>query len=913
MSLAPGSRLGPYEIVAPLGAGGMGEVYRGRDAKLGRDVAIKILSTAVAADPDRIARFEREARVLAGLNHPHIAAVYGFQQSDGIDALVMELVEGATLSDRIAHSRLPLDETLAIARQIVDALEAAHEKGIVHRDLKPANIKVRDDGTVKVLDFGLAKALDVVEHEGSAARPSASLSPTLTAPTQLGMILGTAAYMAPEQARGKPVDKRADIWAFGAVLYEMLTGKRAFAADEISDTLAFVITKDPDWTALPPDTPPPIHTLLRRCLDKDRKRRLADIADARFELDDAADPSARLQPRDPSAIGGARGFGRAVPWALAGAATLAAVVAVTSWAPWRPPAAQAGLRLTADFGAPMSLATASGSSTLALSPVGAVLAFVGQPPGGEPQLYIRRLDQLNATTLERGDGVAAPFFSPDGQWLAYFSGGKLKKIPVNGGASIPLADAPNPRGGAWSQDGTIVFAPGSTVPLSRVSATGGAVEPVTKLAATEVTHRWPQIIDGGRAVLFTSSAANGQYEDANLVVQPLPNGTPKVVLTGGFYGRYVPSGHIVFGHAGTLFAAPFDLSRLEVNGPSVPVVQGVSTINGTGAAQFAVGPDGMLVYVAGEGEDINLPLMWLDSRGAATPLRTTRSNWGNIQFALDGRRLAMNITAPNRQIYVYDWARDVLSQLTFDSGSDPVWSPDGRDIAFGSRRESPRVLNLNVRRADGSGEPVRLTTSPRDQVPASWHPSGKFIAFTEVGTSPDVMLLPIDGDSSSGWKPGTPEPLLATQAPEWDPAFSPDGRWLAYSSGTSGRPEIYVQPFPSTGGSKWKVSGESGGRYPVWSRTSKTLMFMAGNGSQLMSASYSVDGNSFHAEKPTVWGEGRFARLNGQRGFDLHPDGTRVVVGGVREPNAPPREDRAVFILNFFDELRRLAPATGKR
>jgi serine/threonine-protein kinase len=891
----------------------MGEVYRGRDAKLGRDVAIKVLSSAFAADTDRVARFEREARVLAGLNHPHIAAVYGFQESDGIDALVMELVEGPTLADRIASGRLPLDDALAIARQIVDALEAAHEKGIVHRDLKPANIKVRDDGTVKVLDFGLAKALDGVEREASAT--SASMSPTLTAPTQLGVILGTAAYMAPEQARGKPVDKRADIWAFGAVLYEMLTGRRAFAAEEISDTLAFVITKDPDWSALPPDTPPSIHTLLRRCLEKDRKRRLADIADARFELDDAADGRAR-EPRVPPAAEGSRGVRRALPWVIAAAATLAAVVAVVRWAPWRAPAARSAVRLTSDFGAQASLVTTNGSPALALSPDGTVLAFTGQRPDDEPRLYLRRLDQLTATPLERADGTASPFFSPDGQWLAYFSGGKLKKIAVNGGASIALADAANPRGGAWAPDGTIVFAPTSTVALSRVADNGGATEPVTTLPKGTVTHRWPQIIDDGRAVLFTSSAANGQYDEANIVVQPLPRGTPKVVLTGGFYGRYVPSGHIVFAHAGSLFAVPFDLQRLEVVGPSVPIVQGVSTINGTGAAQFAIGPDGLLVYLPGENEDINLPLLWLDQHGVVTTLRAARANWGNVQFSPDGRRLAMNITSPRAQIFVYEWARDIMSQRTFDAsgGFSPVWSPDGNDIAYASRTGSDAgAMNLYVRHADGSGESVRLTTSTNSQAPTSWHPSGKFLAFTEITSSSDLMLLPLDGDSSSGWKPGQPEPLVATQAPEWDPAFSPDGRWLAYSSGALGRPEIYVQPFPATSSGKWKVSGDAGGRYPVWSRTSRTLMFMPENGRQLMSSSYTVDGNSFHAEKPTVWGEGQINRLNGQRGFDLHPDGVRVVLGDVRAADARTRGGRAVFVLNFFDELRRLASPTGKR
>jgi hypothetical protein len=573
----------------------MGEVYRARDPKLGRDVALKILSDAFAADPDRVARFEREARVLAGLNHPHIAAIYGFQESGGGDAIVMELVEGPTLADRIHHGRIPLHDALPIAVQIAEALEAAHEKGIVHRDLKPANIKIRDEGTVKILDFGLAKALDA-ELSPGATPGSMSMSPTLTAPTQLGMILGTAAYMSPEQARGKPVDKRADIWAFGAVLYEMLTGQRAFAGDEISDTLAFVITREPDWSALPPDTPPPIHRLLRRCLEKDRKRRLADVADARFELDEAVRPGPVVDPNAAAKVTiDQRSAGRWLPWSLAAAATLLAVVAFALWAPWRIPPARTALRLTVDFGADISL-VANAAATLALSPDGTALAFVGQPQSGEPRLYVRRLNQLNATPLERTDGAAAPFFSPDGQWIAYFAEGKLKKMPVNGGASIALCDVSAPRGGAWADDGTIVFAPASTSSLFRVSAAGGKPEPTTKLAQREVTHRWPQLIDRGKAVLFTSSASNGQYEDANLVVQQLPDGPRKVVVTGGYYGRYLPSGHIVYVHAATLFAVPFDLSRLEIDGPAVPVAEGVSATAGTGAAQFAVSADGTLEY-----------------------------------------------------------------------------------------------------------------------------------------------------------------------------------------------------------------------------------------------------------------------------------------------------------------------------
>jgi len=911
--LNPGTRVGAYEIVGSLGAGGMGEVYRARDAKLGRDVALKILPDAVRTDPERVARFEREARVLAGLNHTHIAGIYGFIESTGADALVMELVDGPTLADRISSGPLPVDDALAIAAQIADALEAAHEKAIVHRDLKPANIKVRDDGVVKVLDFGLAKALDPAEGMPSASG-SVSMSPTLTAPTRLGMILGTAAYMSPEQARGKAVDKRTDIWAFGCVLYEMLAGRRAFHADEISDTLAFVLTKDLDWGLLPATTPPAISRLLRRCLEKDRKRRLADIADARLDIEDALRADDRAAHAS-SAAGRSieapwtRGL---IPWIVAAAATAVAATAVLSWAPWKPALTQPSRRLSAVFGANVSLATTLGNPAIALSRDGSTLAFVGQAAGSAPQLYVRRLDQLNPTRLEGTDGASAPFFSPDGQRIAYFAEGRLKKIATAGGASITLCEAPSPRGGSWADDDTIVFAPASLGPLSRVSASGGDPRPMTRLVEGEVTHRWPQLLDDGKTVVFTASKFNGQYEDAVIVAERPPDGPRTVLATGGYFGRYVRSGHVLYVHAGTLFAVPVDPKSLQPRGSAVPVVESVSAISGVGSAEFAVGSDGTLVYTAGRSEDINAPLLWLDAGGKSTPLRTARANWGNPRFSPDGRRLAMNITGGQRQLWIDDWARDTMSQLTFDpaNGSDPVWSPDGRDIVFASHRGADPVVNLYVQRADGSGQAARLTNSPLNQAPMSWHPSGRFLAFGEAAAPrARLMVLALSGDSVSGWKAGPATPLLDDSRLQQDAAFSPDGRWIAYSLYEVARPEIFVQAFPATGG-KWKVSGDTGGRYPAWSASGHEIMFMSANGTQLLAASYTAEGASFRVEKPRLWGEARIARLNGQRGFDLHPDGTRVVVPGVFQNDAP-KTDTAVFVFNFLDELRRnVAPAT---
>jgi Tol biopolymer transport system component len=926
--LTAGTRIASYEILGSLGAGGMGEVYRARDSRLNRDVAIKVLIPAVANDPDRLARFGREAQVLAALNHPNIAHIHGLEDSSGVPALVMELVDGETLAERIARAPVPPADALAIARQIADALDAAHEKGIVHRDLKPSNIKIRDDGTAKILDFGLAKALDVNEREAPGDRPSASLSPTLTAPTQLGVILGTAAYMAPEQARGKPADKRADIWAFGAVLYEMFTGQRAFAADEISDTLALVLTKEPDWTALPAGTPPACRKLLRRCLDKDRKRRLADIADARFEIDEAAredaaattSAAASTSVTMPPTAPARDALRRILPWSVAAVAIAAAVLFVAMWAPWRSAAPSPPVRVTSELGAPILRGTSPGKA-LEISRSGDTLAFVGEPATGPPELYIRRLHQLIANRAEGTRGAMSPFFSPDGQWVGYFAENKLKKVSVTGGASITLCDAAGARGGSWSEDGTIVFmagvtdnsggGSGRTMSLNRVSASGGQPEAVTTLTDGEITHRWPQMLNGGRAVLYTASTTTGGYEGASIVAQRLPNGPRIVIVRGGYHGRYVASGHLLYMHEGTLFAMPFDLATLSATGPAVPAVEGVRANAGTAAAHFSVSDSGTLAYIPGEGPESNAPIVWLNRDGKVEPLRATPVNWNNIQFAPDGRRVAFDVRGPQTDVWTYDWQRQTPMQLTFAAADDsnPIWSPDGRDIAFASRRAG--VANVYVQHADGTGDAVRLTTSQSTtQVPSSWHASGKFIAFTETqsaSTGQDLMILPLERDGASGWKPGKPYPFLVTPAAEFDAVFSPDGRWVVYTSTESGLPDIYVRPFPGPGG-KWKVSTEIGARFAVWSRSSNELLFRTADARRLMVVSYTVEGDSFRADGPRLWAEGTFGRPNGQRGFDLHPDGRRVAT--VAGPRGTPEaaSDTAVFVFNFLDELRRIAP-----
>ena len=832
MALTPGTRLGVYEITAPLGEGGMGAVFRARDTKLDRDVAVKVLPEAFAHDADRLARFTREAKTLAALNHPHIAAIYGLEESGGITALVMELVEGDDLSQRIKKGAIPIDEALPIAKQIAEALEAAHEQGIIHRDLKPANIKVRPDGTVKVLDFGLAKAMDL--PVGSS--PNVSQSPTITTPamTQAGMILGTAAYMSPEQARGKAVDKRADIWAFGAVLFEMLTGRRAFEGEDVSDTLARVLMKEPDWTAVPATVPAAVVTVMRRCLQKDRKQRVRDIGDVSLALEGAFEtakpPLAAPTPRSVVA--------RALPWALAGTFGVALIAALVLWAPWRSAPVPAPRTLLASIGADASL-TGLGASAI-LSPDGTTLAFVARQEG-PARLFIRKLDQLQAAPLAGTESAENPFFSPDGQWLAFFAGGKLKKIAVTGGAAVTLCDASVGYGGTWANDDTILFSAGVGGTLLRVPVAGGTPAVFGALSPGATRQRWPQALPGGQAVLYSEHSFGTNWNEAAIVVAPLSGGAPKVVVRSGYYGRYVPSGpgspqrdereggHLIYLHDGTLFAVRFDLTRLETVGQAVPALEGIAADSAVGGAQSAVSSEGTLVYVPGTATTAGRPIDWLTRDGTTAVLRATHADWENPRFSPDGQKLAVEISdGKQRDLWVYVWARDTLTQLTFDSSEDraPVWTPDGRRIVFASDRGKAGILNLYWVNADGSGEVSRLTDSPEGQFPWSWHPSGRFLAFNaERGaTNYDLMILPMEGDATRGWTPGTPTVFLSTPAGEGTPMFSPDGRWIAYLSTGAGLTDIYVRPFPGPGG-PWRIS-TSGGLYPRWSLTAPELLFL---------------------------------------------------------------------------------------
>jgi serine/threonine-protein kinase len=571
--------------------------------------------------------------------------------------------------------------------------------------------------------------------------------------------------------------------------------------------------------------------------------------------------------------------------------------------------------------ADVSLATAAGTAvdigtSVALSPDGTLLVFAGQRDSDLPQLYVRRLDQLQATPLPGTEGAASPFFSPDGRWIAFFANDRLKKIAVTGGAAVTLCDAPRGRGGSWSEDGMIIFTPGAVqgqIFLMRVSSAGGTPEPVAAPGDGEVTQRWPQVLPGGKAVLYTGNTVTGGYENANLVVQELPGGPRKVVQAGGYYGRYLRSGHLVYVHSGTLFAAPFDLTRLEATGQPVPVVEGVTSNPSIGSTQFAVSDTGLLVYLPGPGTEENPALSWLNHSGNIAPLRSATANWSNPHVSPDGGRLAIDIDNGQTDVFVYEWARDTMTRVTFDAARDekPVWTPDGRRIVFASSRDN-NVLNLYWQHADGSGEVQRLAESPNLQTPASWHPSGKFLAFTEIRpqTLMDLMILPVEGDEASGWKPGKPTVFLSTPFVEVEPMFSPDGRWIAYHSAESLRNEVYVRPFPGPGG-KWQISTE-GGVNPAWSITRPEIVFQTPD-LRLMVASYSTEGEVFKADKPRVWSERRLIGRPRQRSFDLHPDGERVAVAVASEvENVDVKQDKLVFIVNFFDELRRIAPVATR-
>ncbi len=867
MPLANGTRLGPYEILAPLGAGGMGEVYRARDPRMGREVAIKV-SAEHFSD-----RFEREVRAVAALNHPNICHLYDV----GPNYLVMELIEGDS-----PKGPLPLEEALRIARQIADALEAAHEKGIIHRDLKPANIKITPDGTVKVLDFGLAKR---TEPAASAENPE--VSPTLTIEaTRAGQILGTAAYMAPEQARGKTVDKRADIWAFGVVLYELLTGRRLFHGETISDTLVAVLKEEPDWNRVPVKA----RQLLRSCLEKDPRRRLRDIGDAWRLLEDAP---VRIAAKS------------RLPWAVAG--VLAVVAAIALVAPWRGvtrPTEQPSVRLDLDLGPDVSLGSSTGPAVI-LSPDGTRLVFVSQGPERIPRLFARRLDQPKATPLAKTEGAYAPFFSPDGQWVGFFAQGKLKKTRIDGGEPMSLCDAPAGRGASWGEDGNIIAALDSQVGLSQVPVEGGKAVSVTNFGPGESTHRWPQVLPRGKAVLFNASNASGNFDEAGIAVVSLTDHRRKTLLEhAGMYPRYLPSGHLVYVTKGTLFAVPFDLERLEVRGAAT-LLEAVSISPALGFGQLDFSRSGTLAYRTGGTEGLRT-IQWLDGTGKTESLLTEPAVYLNPKLSPDGSRLAYHVSeGSTSDLWIYDLQRGSKTRLTNGLVTiHDVWSPDGRFVVF----NSPGGIFWT--RADGSGNPQPLTESKSQRLPTSFTPDGTRLVFSEL-TPAGTEIRTVRVESGSGQvRAGEPQVFLKTSALLNFAAFSPDGRWLAYADAPAGSYEVYVRAFPDNG-AKVQISN-AGGTLPVWSRNGHELFYRTDD-NRIMVTNYTVKGESFVPEKPRVWSPKQLANLGLTPNYDLAPDGKRFVALMPAE-SAQPREvqNHVTLVVNFFDEVRRRVAAQGK-
>ena len=898
MPLTPGTTLGPYQVTAKIGEGGMGEVYQARDTKLDRDVALKVLPEAFTADPDRLARFEREAKVLASLNHPNIGTIYGLEEAEGVKALVLELIEGPTLADRIKQGAIPVDEALPIAKQIAEALEAAHEAGVIHRDLKPANIKVREDGTVKVLDFGLAKAF-----QPDASDPSVSASPTMSltaAATQMGMVIGTAAYMAPEQAKGKAVDKRADVWAFGAVLYEMLTGLKPFVGDDVSTTLARVIEREPDWDVLPSNLSPVLATYVRRCLAKEPKQRVHDVADVRLALNGAFETARDARSEGPQS----EGWPRSLRWVGVLALAAGLGVLITGQVMRALPATvtiqrvSINLPASAPFATPRDARRALTFSQLAVSPDGARLVY-GGAVDGRPLLHIRELDQTVAQPILGTEGAGQPFFSLDGQWIGFFasdgtSGEELKKVSVTGGTPIRLCTTSQGSGGVWSSDDEIVYSDGDPAELYRVSAAGGPCERLTSPSDESADQIvWPDLLPGSSAIIVSRVATFGVGAVGSIAAFSPETGEYHTLIERGHRARYLPSGHLVYYVDGDLMAVPFDVDRLLAIGNPVAVVEGVLGTN------FSISETGMLVYVRRQAlEERQDRLVWVDRQGQSDPAIAEPGDYGHLQLSPDGRHLALG----SDDIWVIDLERETRTRLTSGDrgpGVAPItaWSPDGLQVTF-NRQSGSGDYSLDRINADGSGESELLLNRPYFLTPGSWSPDGRELAF--------YQMLPGGSGNRDLWilRPGEdsePTEFLATEFNERAPSFSPNGRWLAYVSDASGRDEIYVRPYPATSGGQVTISTD-GGVEPVWSSDGQELFYRSGNAVMAVSIG---SGAVLSPSPPQKLFEGRYRRGSaGVASYDVAADGTRFIMATV----APSAAVNLDVVLNWHQELLERVP-----
>ncbi|MEE8411488.1 MAG: protein kinase [Acidobacteriota bacterium] len=899
MPFQPNQPLLHYRLTEKIGEGGMGVVWSARDTTLDRDVAIKVLPEALAAEPERLARFEREARLLAALDHPNIASVYGLHEAEGYRFIAMELVPGEDLSQRLARGPLAVEDAIGIARQVAEALESAHEQGVIHRDLKPANIKCTPDGKVKVLDLGLAKAL---AQETSADSPSGSLSPTVTsAGTIAGTLLGTAAYMSPEQAKGRPVDRRADIWAFGVVLYEMLTGKTLFQAETISETLAAVLRDEVSIDdALPAGTPASVAGLLRRCLDRDPRTRLRDIGEARIALSAGASMVGGSTVESGAATTSFRGA-RTLPWIL-----VILLCTVTAFSLWRGSSGPANegelLTLVAPIPSDLRLPVDQ-TGILALSPDGKTLALV-LVSNNNTMLYVRKLDRAEFVQMPGTEDAATPFFSPDGEWIAFFADDKLKKVPTAGGAPVTLCDSDGSnRGADWGTDDFIVFSPHYTRPLMRVSGAGGEPTVLTHIDREkgERTHRWPQSVPDEDLVLFTVGAMDSPegYDDAYIQAIRPSTGERRTVLERASMARYVPTGHLVFGRDGFLFAVRFDIDTLEVRGKPVPVMEDVMGMRSSGVVHTGFASNGLMTYIAGASQTRQVRLVWRDRDGTTEALASPVAGYLNPRISPDRKQIATQVSgASTFDIWTYQIEQETLTRLTFEGDNVfPVWSPDGRRLAFASVRDNA-LMSAYVKASDGSGLAELLYSPERFEnagqvVPYGWTPDGRTLIFnfTDENSTNVATFTKDDEDATI---------VLETPAAETSPTLSPNGRWMAYTSDESGGFQIYIRTFPGPGG-KWQVS-TAGGVSPRWSPDGTELFFRWQK--TLYGVTVDESAGGFRASRPEILFDD-LGSSSSNYDYDVLDSRRFLIVEDVGNGSAPAD---VTVVVNWLDELERRVP-----